>query len=364
MGDKMGFNELKQEVNNLKLNDKEEIANIVDKINVTSENFNQWVDDVFSEKVNEFDMQKLPYIIDELYQSNDKLKFMLCCMLLEATCHQLAFVTNLEDYPLFAQKFETLTGTLARVYDLVDNGIANCMSLIIIRNDPEFTFFDDELKNIIVGATKRKLSEILNYLKTANVNQIVYEDLEVIVDMACHLNDKEINKLVEEIDHLDDNQVADIYIMKYKIINHIELLSEKINRLKQDEENLWLLYNMMEKLGVNTTYLNDVAQEQIAKSDMLKWLKYPTELGSFPDEISLLGSFKFNDTKCFAFKFQKHDFKVKGELLAIAGGYPEDKVSSISTGYTFSKFEPVADNWQQQAIELANFIDEAWKNNK
>lgn len=31
-------------------------------------------------------MNKLPYLIDELYKTNDKIKFMLYCMLLEASC--------------------------------------------------------------------------------------------------------------------------------------------------------------------------------------------------------------------------------------------------------------------------------------
>ena len=47
------------------------------------------------------------------------------------------------------------------VYDVVDNGIANCMALIIINNDSEFKYFDEESKNIIKNATRRKLNYIL-----------------------------------------------------------------------------------------------------------------------------------------------------------------------------------------------------------
>ena len=117
----------------------------------------------------------------------------------------------------------------------------------------------------------------------------------------------------------------------------------------------------MERLGVNSTYLGDVTQDRIAMSNMIDWLRYPTELNGFPDKIELLGEVVINNTKCYAFKFSKNDFSIKGDLLGIAGGYPLDRVSAMSTGYTFSKFEPVTENWQQQAKEIVNMIAEHWE---
>ena len=42
---------------------------------------------------------------------------------------------------------------------------------------------------------------------------------------------------------------------------------------------------------------------------MIRWLKCPTELGGIPDKIELLGEFTYNNTKCFAYKFSKSNFK-------------------------------------------------------
>lgn len=356
----MTFLELIGKVNSLE--NKNSIKDIVDNIDITEDNFDSWVDNIFSDKIESFDMNKLPYLIDELYKTTDKLKFMLCCMLLEVTCDKLEFITNLENYPLYIDKYETLIHTLATVYNHVDNGIANCMSLIIINNDPKFEHFDEENKNIIINATKRKLKGILDYLKTKNINPLVYRDLEVIVDMSCYLNDEEIGKLINEIDNINYNDNADIFIMKYKIINDMKISDEKLKILKQDTNKLYLLYSVMERLGVNNVYLKDITQESIAKSDMIRWLCYPTELGSKPDKIELLGEFIYNDTRCFAYKFSKKDFKISGELLGVAGGYPMDKVSSVSTGYTFSKFENVQDDWEEQSGELVETIFNYWKN--
>ena len=357
----MDFSKLIERVNVINPDDKNSIIDIVNNIDINEDNFDQWVDSIFSDKINLFDMGKLPYIIDELYKTNDKLKFMLCCMLLESTCDKLDFITNLEKYPLFVAKFEVLVNTLTTVYEHVDNGIANCVSLIIINNDPKFNYFDDDMKDRIINATKRKLKDILNYLKKQNINFLVYEDLEVIVDMSCYLNDKEISNIIDEIDHLGKNENADIFIMKYKIINNMKISDKKLKMLKQDSERLWLLYSIMEELNINNVYLNDVSQESIAKSNMIKWLKYPTELGGNPDKIELLGEFIYNNTKCFAYKFSKNNFKISGDLLGVSGGFPLDKISSITSGYTFSKFENVSDDWEKQSNELVEFIVNCWK---
>ena len=357
----MDFSKLIERVNVINPDDKNSIIDIVNNIDINEDNFDQWVDSIFSDKINLFDMGKLPYIIDELYKTNDKLKFMLCCMLLESTCDKLDFITNLEKYPLFVAKFEVLVNTLTTVYEHVDNGIANCVSLIIINNDPKFNYFDDDMKDRIINATKRKLKDILNYLKKQNINSLVYEDLEVIVDMSCYLNDKEISNIIDEIDHLGKNENADIFIMKSKIINNMKISDKKLKMLKQDSERLWLLYSIMEELNINNVYLNDVSQESIAKSNMIKWLKYPTELGGNPDKIELLGEFIYNNTKCFAYKFSKNNFKISGDLLGVSGGFPLDKISSITSGYTFSKFENVSDDWEKQSNELVEFIVNCWK---
>lgn len=358
----MDFFKLVDSVNEIDLNNKNEIVDIVNEIDINPDNFDLWVENIFSEKVCLFDMGKLPYLIDELYKTNDKLKFMLCCMLLESTCDKLKFLTNLENYSLFIAKFEMMLNTLVTIYDKVDNGVANCMSLIIINNDPKFKYFDDELRMIIVNATRRKLKDILNYLKTQTVNPSVYFDLEVIVDFACYLKDVEISKLIEEIDNCGFNKEADIFIMKYKIINNINISLEKLNIFKQDIEKVCSLYKMMEGLNVNNVYLNDITQEKIAKSDMIRWLKYPTELGSTPDEIELLGEFTFNNKRCYAYSFSKKNFKITGKLLGVAGGYPIDKISSFSCGYTFSKFEVLSNDWEKQSRELVEFIYTYWKN--
>lgn len=358
----MNFDELIIKVNNENLENNDNLNNIISNINITPDNFNDWFEKVFSSEVDKFDMSKLPYLIDGLYKGENKLKFMLCCMLIESTCNKLKFMTNLERYQIFKAKFDTMLNTLVTVYNKVDNGIANCMSLILINNDPKLEFLNKEQKNIIEKATIRKLNGILNYLKIGNINPSVYYDLEVIIDLACYMNNQNIRELVLKLDELEDNQNADLYIIKYKLINNMDLNENKLKKYREDDTKIFTLYSIMEKLNVQDKYLSGISQEKLAISDMRRWLKYPNELGSDPDMIELLGEFIFDKQKCYAYKFKKNGFPIEGELIGISGGYPINKVSANTSGYTFSKFEKVSnENWQQQAIELATFISNCWK---
>ena len=73
----MKFLELIEKTNNLDVKNKNEIVNIVNNIEINENNFDEWINNIFSEeeKINSFNMSKLPYIIDELYKSNNKLLF-------------------------------------------------------------------------------------------------------------------------------------------------------------------------------------------------------------------------------------------------------------------------------------------------
>lgn len=357
----MNFDELILKANNENLENNDVLNTIISSIDITTDNFDNWVEKVFSPEVEKFNMSKLPYLIDGLYKEDDKLKFMLCCMLIESTCDKLEFMTNLERYPIFKAKFETILNTLITVYDYVDNGIANCMALILIHNDPRLEYLTEEQKNIVEIATVRKLNDILNYLKNENINPTVYYDLEVIIDLACYMNTQNIRDLIAKLDELADNQSADLYIIKYKLINNMDINECKVKKYSADDTKIFTLYGIMEKLGVQDKYLSEVNQEKLAIADMKRWLSYPTELGSEPDMIELLGEFIFNEQKCFAYKFKKNGFSIEGELIGISGGYPMNKVSANASGYTFSKFEKVEINWQRQAMELATFIFNYWQ---
>lgn len=358
----MNFEEFKENINQLDCKSKDNlkniVENIVENIDITPENFNLWIDYVYSERILDIDFYNLPYAIDELYKTNDKLKFMLCCMLIESTCTKLPFITNLENYPLFRAKYEILKNTLVSVFNAVDNGIANCMALIMLNCDPKFTLLNDDELNRLILATNRKLSDIIKYLQTThNINNSVYSELELLIDLATYMKNNEIYNKIEKLSTLPLNFSCKLFIAKYKLINNINISNDEINRLLSEKNQLYRIVSIFEQSGnINKLPLDEINQSEIAMSSMINWLVYPTELGKEPDEIELLGELDYNNYIYYIFKFKSNDFRIKDYMLGISGGYEKNKITSNSTGATFSNFEAVESDFMEQAKRIVNFI--------
>ena len=360
----MNFEKLREEINNLNIKSQEELKNIVDNIDISPENLDLWIDDIFSDEIGDLDFEKLPYVIEELYKSDDKFKFMLCCMLIESTCEYLPFIPNLEEYPLFKEKFKTLKHTLITVYERVDSGIANCMALIILNNDPEFKMFNDDEKDNIANNTVRKLTDIINYINNNEViDDSVYRDLEIIIDLSIHLDDKRIDELIKELSKLNLNFECKLFIAKYKLVNNLDVNSNEIDELLKSEKNLYRVISIFENANVlNKISLDKITQEDIAKSQMIDWLMYPTELGNKPDNIELIDKLEYDGLIYYIYRFKSNSFRVKEYMLGVSGGYEKDKITSRNSGNTFSEFEEVKDNYKNQAIKLIEIINNHWKN--
>lgn len=359
------FENMKKDIEIWNNKEKEQLIQIVENIQITTENFDRWVEVIFSDEVLTLDLNKLPYIIDELYKTNDKLKFMLCCMLIESTCNDIPFMTNLENYPLFVEKYKSLKDTIIRVYESCNNGIADCMSLIVLNNDPNFEMMSQEEIKRIEDASCRKLKLILKYLKeNTNLKEDddVYISLEIILDLCCGLNSKEIEYLIREISECKLYGACKIYLAKYYAKNNLEIKQEYINEILCDVGNVEKLYKILEDMGRIDILSNaNITQEMIAKSNMINWLKYPTELGKKPDIIECIGKVDLGNDECYIYKFKSNNFRVHDYMIGVAGAYPKNKITAHVGGYTFSKFELLEEEYTKQAESIINMISDYWK---
>ena len=48
-------------------------------------------------------------------------------------------------------------------------------------------------------------------------------------------------------------------------------------------------------------------------------------------------------------------------MLGISGGYEKGKVTTQTTGYTFSNFEEIQDDYKKQAEDIIELIASHWK---
>ena len=358
----MNYKGFEEELEKLNIENKDEVNKFIENIDINKDNFDDWVNNLFKNENSNLNLEKLPYVIDVLYQSNDKALFMLCCMLIEANCEVLPFITPLENYPLFEAKFIELKHTLVDVYYHVDNGIANCMALIILNNDPELRYFTKEEKDGLVTATIRKLNDIKKYLDSNDdIHESVYDDLELIIDLSSYMNNEEITNLIKELSNYKLNYSVQLFIAKYKIINDLEI--SNINELIENKDDIQRLVSIFERENkIDLLPLDKITQEDIARSNMIKWLEYPTELGHKPESIELLCKFDVDGATCYAYKFKDSTFRIKDYMIGVSGGYSKGKITAQDTGWTFSNFETVNDNYLEQAQAMVDQIKGYWEN--
>lgn len=360
------FEKLKENIENWDSKDKQQLIKIIDDINIETKNFDRWVESVFSEDVLSLDLNKLPYLIDALYQTNNKFKFMLCCMLIESTCDKIPFLTNLEEYPLFVEKYKELVNTIVTVYESCDNGIADCMSLIVLNNDPKFEFMLEKEKKRMIDASCEKLKAIINYLNNSQeISNEVFSSLEIIIDLCCGLNSPEIDELIMHVPKMKLNNNCKIFIVKYFASRNLPIEEEYIKDILSDTENVEKIYKVLEKMKRLDVLSNEnITQELIAKSNMINWLKYPTELGKKPDIIENIGKIELEDYECYIYKFKSIGFRINDYMLGISGPYPKNNITAVVGGYTFSKFEKLEEDYLKQANSIITMISNHYNNRK
>ena len=131
--------------------------------------------------------------------------------------------------------------------------------------------------------------------------------------------------------------------------------TETIVALAQNLEYANLTYGLLIKFKKQDLFPKECSTpEYLAKSDMVHWLMYPTELGKEPDEIEYIGkiTYLFKKEVYYVFKYRSNsdtlDDNLKNKWLI--GWSSED-------GGTFSNFD-------EYALYEKNTIDATLKNIK
>lgn len=355
----MKFEELCNKINNAK--DQKEIDEIVVEWKIDNAEMNDWIERIL-DGLEDFDKEKLPYFLDSLYRQNDKFKFLVFCMILEEYHTKLPFITNLESVPLFKAKYEMLVPTLVKVINNSNNGITDCMYLILLNNDPAGELLKDEEKQEIINGLNEKLVQILDYIyKNDEIEETIYYSLEIILDVATYLNNEETLKIIKEVKTEKLNISSKMFLIKTKKKNNIDIDEKEIVDILEKEEHMYNFLSILERAG-DTESIKRCNQESIAKSLMIDWLKYPTELGKAPEEIEKIGKLEIDGISYYIYKFRDSRFAEKGWMIGIAGGFENNKMPTIrNTGNTFSKFEEMREDYENQAKEIIEFINEHWR---
>lgn len=133
----------------------------------------------------------------------------------------------------------------------------------------------------------------------------------------------------------------------------------EVQLVAADDEMRNTFFNQLEKLGRTKLFPKEYrTQEAFARSEMVRWLVYPTELGRPPDQIELM---KVVDTpvvddvmSVYVYRFRTvglHWAAKDGWMAGIAGAYAKSQSPTThARGQTFSKFESYASKTPEEHV--------------
>jgi hypothetical protein len=154
---------------------------------------------------------------------------------------------------------------------------------------------------------------------------------------------------------------------------HGLLPQNAVDLVAADDERRSQLFEAFANDGIQSRFPKQFAtQEALARSEMVNWLIYRTELNRAPNDIELVKivakdtgtSDAGEDIYLFRFRTTGNHWAAKdGWMVGIAGGYRRaEEPTANATGDTFSTFE----KWDERNSDLQvkknqDLLKEAWK---
>ena len=316
-----------------------------------------------SDNYSELCMEHVPFAIESLYKSDEKIKTMVFCMLFEFTCMDLPYVTNLENLPLFQAKLEYIYHTLAEVFSACFNGIGDCVGLIILNFDPEMSLAKPEEKQGVISGVQKRLELLYKYVsENGSVGEEIVSALSITLDMAARLNNNEIFGYLRKLSELPLDLESELFLIKAMALNDMSVSLESINRLVEFDASR--LIRILGSIGrMDLLNGSSITQEKIAYAEMRTWLRHPSECGETLDKLEVVDTLIYEEHLYYIFKYTSTAPKLqeRGFMIAVAGGYDKDAISANETGHTFSDFAPIGDNYKEQAVGIIEMIAGYWK---
>ena len=201
----------------------------------------------------------------------------------------------------------------------------------------------DEAWKMMADYISSELDSYLSRGKELNEDEI--GALEVACDVSKYfINDSIAAKLSKAMKLGYGN--VNYYALSTLVESKYDVSAEAVDAIAHDLEYACLAYSKLEEYGKDDLFPAECSDPiYLAKSDMVHWLTYPTELGKQPDEIEFLGQVKAKKELYFIFRF-KSDSDTIGEELKnewLIGWSSKD-------GGTFSNFD-LYEDYEKRTVE-------------
>ena len=157
--------------------------------------------------------------------------------------------------------------------------------------------YRDRLRLFTAGA-KAKLSNHLHsgiqrILDMGEIPMEALNALELLADVCKLFPCEDTPALLMNLLCLRNNQIS-FYAVESLLFLGQEVPGWAVEELAHDLVRANLTYSTLEHFGKTDLFPAELRNEvYLAKSDLVHWLTYPTELGQAPDEIEYLGRIKY-----------------------------------------------------------------------
>lgn len=214
----------------------------------------------------------------------------------------------------------------------------------LIYYEKEHSRLTDDARRAIAAYVEE---ECRRCLAVENKSDDCLGALELIADLFRSFETDATKSLLTEILALNDRKI-DYYAVETLLIREENLPDEVLVRLAEDPVYADTLHKLLSRHGKVDRFPSEYSDPlYLAKSDLIQWLNYPTELGCIPDEIEYVGkiSYLFGKEVFQIFKYRSASENLNEELRNrwLIGW------SSNRDG-TFSNFDPY-DEYEKENVE-------------
>lgn len=255
---------------------------------------------------------------------------------------------------IFTQKsisYTEIDCLLSLVNQYADEYQRGKLYLGLMHYENDIDKFDPQAKDRI---STHLIEDFNRFLILEQPSEDFINSIELATDICeKFLNDKIVDLLYEIIKKGFSN--ITFYAVKTLILAGKEISADIIVSLAHNLEYAKLTYELLSDVQRKTYFPTECSSpEYLAKSDMVRWLMYPTELGKAPDDIEFIGkiTYLFKKDKYYVFKYRSDSDTLSDNLKNkwLIGWSNDD-------GGTFSNFD-------EYSLYEKNTISETLKNIK
>lgn len=226
------------------------------------------------------------------------------------------------------RKIETTLDGLFRQESIQETDIKRLLYWVKQTNDeyqravmyPGILHYRGQIGKFTDGA-KAELSEhihgeIRRILALEEVSGETADALELLADVCKLFPSPETPSLLLSILELNQNRIS-YYAVESLLALGNDVPQQAIDSLAHDLIHANLIHGTLVQWDKANLFPRELATEEyLAKSDLVHWLTYPTELGQAPDEIAYIGkiTYLFKKDVYHVFKFRSGSETLGGNL--------------------------------------------------